>query len=246
MAELYRQVEARHLATAKIAEMHATRMERWLDGAEGEALRPVFMAAVAATLGVPSAAATLRGQRHAAVMVAASDATARGAYELESVMAEGPATEAATEGMSITAAGGALLDRWPRYGPVVAELGVRAVIAAPLGLPDSCLGALCVYDRKPAIAENLVTTATSIADVLTHMMLHAGPIPASDESNSALPLFDEADYQAVVHQAAGMVSVQCDCGVDDAEDLLAARAFASGTPVEEIAMHVVCGETFFG
>jgi hypothetical protein len=60
-----------------------------------------------------------------------------------------------------------------------------------------------------------------------------------------LPVFGADGSLAVVHQAAGMVSVQCDCGVDDAEDLLAARAFATSTPVEQIAIQVVRGETSF-
>jgi len=49
--------------------------------------------------------------------------------------------------------------------------------------------------------------------------------------------------QAVVHQSAGMVSVHGDCDLDAAEDLLAARAFAAGVPVEEVAAQVIRGET---
>ena len=40
-----------------------------------------------------------------------------------------------------------------------------------------------------------------------------------------------------------MISVHCGCDVDAAEDLLAARAFAVGVPVEEIAAQVLRGET---
>jgi hypothetical protein len=45
---------------------------------------------------------------------------------------------------------------------------------------------------------------------------------------SRLPRFGEADVAAVVHQAAGMVSQQCGCGIADALALLRARAFSAG------------------
>ena len=57
------------------------------------------------------------------------------------------------------------------------------------------------------------------------------------------PVFHEDALRVAVHQAAGMVSVHCGCDVDAAEDLLAARAFAAGLPVEEIAAQVLRGET---
>jgi 2-phospho-L-lactate guanylyltransferase (CobY/MobA/RfbA family) len=37
--------------------------------------------------------------------------------------------------------------------------------------------------------------------------------------------------------------VHCGCDVDDAEDLLRARAFAEAQPVERVAMRVLRGET---
>ena len=89
MKDLYRQIEARHLAAVRVTELHATRMERWLNGAYGQASRPVFMAAVASALGTPSAAATWHGHRHASIVAVPSDATARAAHELEIVLSEG-------------------------------------------------------------------------------------------------------------------------------------------------------------
>ena len=245
MRDLYRQIEARHLAAVRVTELHAIRMERWLNDAHGQASRPVFMAAVASALGTPSAAATLRGQRHASVVTAASDATARAAHELEIVMSEGPAADATAAGTSIAVAGTALLDRWPQYGPAAAELGVRAVTVAPLGPPGARLGALCAYAAEPVIRDGAAAATDRMAVALTQMVLLDVHVPGSGQGGPVLPVFDAGRYPAIVHQAAGMVSVQCDCGVDDAEDLLAARAFATSTPVEQIAIQVVLGETSF-
>jgi hypothetical protein len=243
MRDLYRQIEARHLAAVRVTELHAIRMERWLNG--GQASRPVFMAAVASALGTPSAAVTLRGQLHASVVAAASDATARAAHELEIVMSEGPAADAAAAGISIAAAGTALLDRWPQYGPAAAELGVRAVTAAPLGPPGTRLGALCAYAAEPVLRDGAVAATDRMAVALTQMVLLDVYVPGSGRGDPVLPVFGGDGYPAIIHQAAGMISVQCDCGVDDAEDLLAARAFATTTPVEQIAIQVVRGEVSF-
>ena len=160
-------------------------------------------------------------------------------------MSEGPAADAAAAGTSIAVAGTALLDRWPRYGPAVAELGVRAVTAAPLGPPGARLGALCAYAAEPVIRDGAAAATDRMAVALTQMVLLDAHVPGSGQGGPVLPVFGADGYLAVVHQAAGMVSVQCDCGVDDAEDLLTARAFATSTPVEQIAIQVVRGETSF-
>jgi len=231
LRDLHRQMEERHLAAARITELHAARLEMWLDH-PGGVLRPAFIAVVASSLGTPSATAALSGPRYAPTVVAASDATARAAYDLETTMAEGPAGDAATTGTSIAIAGTTLMDRWPLYGSAVARLGVRAVTAAPLGPPGENLGALCAYRAEPVIGRGEATATERMAEVLTEMILTGGAAPR---------VFDGADYQDVVHQAVGMISVQCDCGTDVARDLLVARAFTVGESVEQIAAQVVHG-----
>ncbi|HEX6451369.1 MAG TPA: hypothetical protein VF060_18125 [Trebonia sp.] len=38
------------------------------------------------------------------------------------------------------------------------------------------------------------------------------------------------------------MAAQCECGIDVAEDLLRARAFAENQPLADIAAAVLCGE----
>jgi hypothetical protein len=204
------------------------------------------MGAVAARLGAASAVAALIGARSAVAVVAASDATARTAYDLELVMAEGPATEAARGGL-VMAAGPAILKRWSRYGPAVAELGIHAVCAVQLGPPQASLGALCAYDTGSGNVPLPTATACRVmADALTQMVLGAAN-SADTEDGSPIWVFPggSAD-QSVIHQAVGMVSVQFGCEIDDAADLLAARAFAEGTTLREVAHQVIRGETLLG
>lgn len=235
LAVLHRQKEERHQASAVLHELYAARMEAWLAGEPRLNLPPVFMSAVAAAIGVGSAAAMVRGRHPSASVAAASDATARAAYDLEAATGEGPAVAAVAGRASVRAGSRDVLRRWPLYGPAAAELGVRAVTAIPLQVSASCVGALCVYGSEPDIPDTVAAAAGRVADALAHTML----VPASGPGAG---LFSEADYQAVAHQAAGMVSVRYGCGTGDAEALLRARSFAEGRPVEEIARGVLRGE----
>jgi hypothetical protein len=240
-AALQRQVQARHLAAARLQDEYAERLRAWLKR-EGEPERqPAFIDAVAAAIGMPSATVILLGAQRGEAVIAASDATARAAYDLEFVLGEGPAHLAVVRGQAVQVAGTALGDRWPQYGPAVARLGVQAVIAVPLR-PPVRLGAMCAYDSQPSIGAQAAAAVGVIADVLPLALSQAEDDRQLGDGVPALPLFSEADVPTVVHQAAGMVSQQCRCGITDALALLRARAFSAGRPAEEIAVGILRGE----
>lgn len=241
-AELYRRLEQRHLASGQMQAVHAGRLRRWAEASAGQgAIRPVFMASVAAILDVDSAMFALFGRWQVPAMVAASSDTARAAHDLEFTLGEGPMIDAAGENGVITAAGPALLARWPQYGAAVAELGVRAVVAMPIRFPTVRLGALCGFDSRPKLPEGVTASADRVADALAHAVLDTAQTTETTDDGPILPLFDEADYRDVVHQAVGMVSAQCECGLRDATAMLRARSFADGLPVDEIAERIVAG-----
>jgi hypothetical protein len=232
MADLQRRLASRHLATAEIHEAHLLRLERWLNEPE-MMIRPTFLSTVAEVLGVPFAAAALCGIERVPLAVAASDLIARAAQELERVLDEGPGLLAVTEGAPVMAAGSAMLDRWTRYGPAVAELGVHAVIAVPLRLSTTCFGALCAYDRAPAIGAEVAAGAEVMAEAMALSMLDGGiPGPAGDSG-----------FEPRVHQAAGILSAYHDCSMSDAEAMLRAHAFAENRPVGDVAADVIASRT---
>jgi hypothetical protein len=202
------------------------------------------MDAVVAAIGMPSAAVILLADEQWEVVVAASDATARAAHDLEFVLGEGPAHLAAACGQTAQVTGTALGDRWPQYGPAVARLGVRAVIAVPL-LPSTGLGAVCAYSSQPAISRDAAMAAIRIADALPPTLARVLRGSWTADGIAELPLFGEAGFPAVVHRAAGMVSLQCGCEITDALALLRARAFSAGRPAEEIAAGILRGELRF-
>lgn len=236
MAELHRRIEARHRACARLHRVHALRLQRWhLDGRA--ALRPVFMTAVAEQLGVDSAAVALFGNSGEELLVAASDDTARAAHDLEMLVGQGPARDALAGGGFVAAASLDLAARWPQYGPGLAELGVRYVAAVPLHA-DRMRGTLCVFTSRAGLPAGLSPAAERVADTLVNTVL-IGAFGTSSDGAPHGSLFDDADYLTVVHQAVGMVAVQCSCDTSAALALLRARAFADGVAVQEIARRVL-------
>jgi len=237
-AAVHRRAEACHRAAARLHERHAARLQAQLAEAGAAVPGRGFAAATAAAvLGLPSTAIVLLGGQQAIAVVAASDATARAAHDLEVMMGEGPLDALAGTSTPIRVAGPALCDRWSRYGPAVTELGIQAVLAVPL-LPAGSLGALCAYSRQPAITDTAAAAAGRIAAALGRALLQV-PYLRHSKGDSALHRFGLADDQAVVHQAAGMVSMHCHCSIGDALAMLRARAFADGQPVGQIADAVV-------
>jgi len=238
-AAMHRRAEACHRAAARLHERHAARLLAQVGKAEATLPGPGFAAATAAAvLGTPSTTIVLLDGRRAIAVLAASDATARAAHDLEILMGEGPVHALTGTSTPVRVAGPAVCDRWPRYGPAVTELGVRAVLAVPLP-PAGSLGALCAYTRQPAITDDAVAAAGRIAAALTRALATVAPYQRYSKGDSALRRFGLTDDQAVVHQAAGMVSAHSHCTIGDALALLRARAFADGQPVEQVALAVV-------
>jgi len=242
MATLHRRLEKRHLESARLQELYAARLEVWANVSDKSQVQPMFIDAVASAIGVTSAAIVLRDQNGLEVFAATSDRTARLAHDLEFVVGEGPTGDVSMGDEPIHVDETTLRTRWLRFGPMVIEQGVRAVIGVPLRQePGECLGALCVYAPQPVVKEPVVAASARVADALTHTVLNL-PGSIADDQAAATSLFDEAAFHTMVNQAAGIVSVHQDCDVGDALALLRARAFADGTPIEALAERIVRGE----
>jgi len=239
-AALQRRVQACLAGSARSQEHSADSMGAARQWRGDPGRRPVFMDAVAAAIGMRSAAIVLFGAGRWEALVAASDETARAAHDLEFVLGEGPAHLAVAQGQAVQVAGAALCDRWPQYGPAVGGLGVRAVIAVPLQ-PPAGLGAVCAYDNQPAVSRDVARAAARVADALPLTLAHTARVSRRADG-AALALLGEAGFPAMVHRAAGMVSQQRGCEIADALALLRARAFSTGRPAEEIAVGVLRGD----
>ncbi|MFF3642809.1 GAF and ANTAR domain-containing protein [Streptomyces sp. NPDC002564] len=229
LAETHRRSAASHRSSAGLQEAFARRTAEWA-GSRGD--RPRFMTGVAEACGVDSAALTLVDTAQNQLAVAVSDEPSRAAQDLEYLLGEGPARDAACELRAIHATGPAIERRWPGYGPALASLGIASVAAVPLETRGSCIGALAVFAPLP---DRVMSAALSqVAAALTRIVLLG---PDADPE-----LYGGTNHRESVQQAVGMLSARLDCGVGDALALIKARAFAEEVPPEVIARRIVNGD----
>ncbi|MER5885201.1 ANTAR domain-containing protein [Streptomyces sp. NPDC001941] len=225
MAASYQKMAECHLSSAGLQESYARRTGLWTPGEGGP---PRFMTGVAEACGTRSASLALLGSDRDELCVAASDAAARAAQDLEYTLGEGPVRDAAAGLLTVTAAGPELAERWPVYGPALGALGFSRVVSVPLSTEGACLGALAVFDPRPGLAESGVFG--EIADALTRTVL-LGPDAEPD-------LYGGAEHRDVVHQATGVLMERLGIPAADGLALLKARAFASGEPIEQLAREI--------
>lgn len=128
--------------------------------------------------------------------------------------------------------------RWVSFTPPAVEAGARAVFGFPMDVGDVRVGALNLYrDRPGVLAEQQLADALMMAKIAAHEVL---AMQADAPSGLLGPeLEDGADLRLVVHQAAGMVSVQLEVSVVEALVRLRAHAFASDEPLTAVATKVV-------
>ncbi|MER6664131.1 ANTAR domain-containing protein [Amycolatopsis japonica] len=231
MAELHRATEGRHRAAADLHAGYAAAVKNWAAGRAD--VPPAFLAAVAENAGVRSLAVTLFSSPGAAAVVV-SDPVAARANDLECVFGEGPSRE-----MPGVCAERELSSRWPRFGPAAKELGVRAVVSAPLGLREAPLGTLTAYRPEPEPDAEIARSTERVADALTATALHPDTRLDAEDGLPVHPLFGDLDLEVVVHQATGMVMATHDCTSSDALALIHARAYTQAESVIEVARTIV-------
>ncbi len=88
-----------------------------------------------------------------------------------------------------------------------------------------------MFDPRPRLVAP--DAFSELADALTRIVLLG---PDADPE-----LYGGADHRDTVQQAAGMLSVQAGCPIDDALALIKARAFTAGESTESIAQRIVHG-----
>lgn len=239
MATTHRQVQHQHLAAVAMHAAHARRLRVWIDTPQRHHALPRFMASVADAAGADSAALTLFGPCLVETLTAASDSRAKGAQDLEFTLGEGPARDTMTIRRVVQAAGPAIGQRWPHYGPAVERLGVASIATTPVELTGVPLGALTFFGPHRRSEGDALARLQAVADTVAGMLLPMDGPDDTGEREVRCALLEEADHRTIVHQATGMVSVQHGCPITDAFALIRARAFAEDRPIESIAADIV-------
>ena len=142
--------------------------------------------------------------------------------ELQYTLGEGPCVDAYHHQQPVLEPDLAdpTVPRWIGFTPQAVAAGARAVFGFPLQIGSVHLGALNVYRDQPGpLTDDQHADALVVAEVaaraVLEMQAHAPPGMIAAE-------FSDSDFRFVVHQAAGMVSVQL--GVSVGEALIRLRA----------------------
>ena len=134
--------------------------------------------------------------------------------------------------------------RWPAFTPPVVAAGARAVFGFPLSVGAVRLGALNLYrDRPGPLTADQHADALVMADVAARVVIDAQA--KAPPGSIATNLEAGANFQFVVHQAAGMIAVQLGVSVTEALIRLRAHAFADERRLPDVAAEVVDGRLRF-
>ncbi|HZU57327.1 MAG TPA: ANTAR domain-containing protein [Actinocrinis sp.] len=204
-------------------------------------------------LPVTGASISLMAQAAARRLLCSSDEVARQLAEVQYTLGDGPGLHAFSIGAPVFAADltkGEDARRWPVFALRALETGAEAVFAFPLGIGAIAAGTLDLYRDSPGtLSETETAAALLIADAATLgvLRLYAGRGETEYiEGNGDMDwLGGESDHDEV-HQATGMVMIQCDVGAEEALLMLRARAFANGISLPALARDVVERRILFG
>ena len=128
--------------------------------------------------------------------------------------------------------------RWLAFSPAALQAGVRAVFGFPLRVGTVRLGALNLYrERSGPLSDDQHADALVVADVAARWVLEAQAGAPADAVAAGLEV--GADFHFVVHNAAGMVSVQQGISVTEALIRLRAYAFSNDRLLTDVANDVV-------
>jgi hypothetical protein len=160
--------------------------------------------------------------------------------ELQYTLGEGPSIDAYQQDQVVLEPDLAhpTKPRWVAFTPPALEAGVRAVFGFPLRVGSARLGALNLYqDRPDSLSNEQHADALVVAQIVAHWIIDT-EASASPETMERL-LESGADFHFVVHNAAGMVSVQLGVSITEALIRLRAAAFAENQLVRDLAVDVV-------
>jgi hypothetical protein len=151
-------------------------------------------------------------------VLAATDSHAQEMEDLQFSLGEEPCVDAARSGRPVLMPdlSGDAAGRWPAFTQGATSQGVLAAFTFPLrvGAIAIAIGMLDLYrTARGSLTGAEVVEALAFADAAAAALLHLQHVPRPTEDGDAVPpaavdLTDVLGCHAVVHQAAGMISVQ--------------------------------------
>jgi len=174
------------------------------------------------------------------LIIAATDGVGRSLEDIQFTLGEGPHVSCSSLRRAVLNSDleTQTVRSWSGFTREALSLGVKAAFAFPLNVGSINLGVLDIYRVEAGYLSNdQLSMALAFAEAATTVLLRSGD---STEPGSLPPGF-EAPFllHAEVHQATGMIAVQCETDLRTALVMLRARAFSDDRPVIDVARDVV-------
>jgi GAF domain-containing protein len=170
--------------------------------------------------------------------VACSDEMAGRVNALQYRLGEGPCLAALASGTLVRSDDLAADDRWPRFAPQAAALGIRSVLSLPLIAQEQVIGALNLYARRrSAFGEAETAEAGKFAENA------AGALALGQRLVSYAALTDQLREslasRAVIDQAVGIIMGRERCSQDKAFAALRAASQNRNVKLRALAQEIV-------
>ena len=132
------------------------------------------------------------------------------------------------------------VDRWPKFAPAAIERGLPAVLAIPMHIEGTTIGALNIYDDQPRTwtAEE-VSAAQLLADMATAYIVMVGQLRSAEQL--AEQLQHALDSRVVIEQAKGVLARTHDTDVSEAFERLRRYARSNNRKLHDVAGEVIDG-----
>ena len=128
--------------------------------------------------------------------------------------------------------------RWPGYGAVAAEVGMRSVVGVPMKLGEQSVGALNMYQADPRQwQDDELAAARVLANMATAYLINASSF--NKQAQLSEQLQRALDTRVVIEQAKGVLAEANGTDVDAAFERLRRHARNHNVKVHDVAAAVV-------
>ncbi len=165
--------------------------------------------------------------------------------QLQFTLGEGPCLDAVSLSAPVLAADltGPDIQRWPVCAGAVVRLGVRAVFALPVAVAGFPVGVLSLCRHLPGPLTGAASTGVFLAAELAVLPLLdvMGTDLRGAVNDVDSPAWDELGsmLRSEVYQASGVLIAQLNVSPAEAMIRLRAHAFATDTPVSDVAYQIL-------
>ncbi|WP_340686394.1 GAF and ANTAR domain-containing protein [Amycolatopsis coloradensis] len=190
-------------------------------------------------LGVPAAGLVLADQHGTLTMVAASEEKTRLLELFQLRNSEGPCLDCyrraePVDCPDLARAGGS----WPKFSREAENAGFRSVYALPMRLREDVIGALSLFDTRPAsLDDDGLCLGQALADIATIGILHHRMWQRQEIITAQLQA--ALNSRVIIEQAKGVLAERLRVSVDDAFGVLRAYARSNNRKILSVATGII-------